>query len=188
MSNTAHTNNSDNSTTENSSIDSKLRNGAFSFALLFFTAILFLVLNIDDQTRWVSGKSLTSQPRFWPAVTLGLTLFFSVIYLLSTLVSRPKFDGGREWLEWLRALEFAGWFAGYSALVPVAGYLLATLLICGLLALRLGYRSTRQIATALLSGLVIVLFFRVLLGIHIPGGALYEKLPQPLSNFMMNWF
>lgn len=174
--------------TGNDKASSDLAKGAFSFALVFFTAMLYLLLNIDEQTRWVSGKALTSQPRFWPAVTLGVCTFFSAIYLLTTLVSRPKFDGGREWLEWLRAAEFAVWFAAYAALVPIIGYLLATLLICGLLAWRLGYRSAKQLGTSLLSGFIIVGFFRVLLGLHIPGGALYEKLPQPLSNFMMNWF
>ena len=163
-------------------------NGAFTFALLFFALVLFLLLNIDEQTRWVSGKALTSQPRFWPAVTLGLTTFFSAVYLLTTIVGREKFDGGREWLHWFRAVEFVIWFAAYSALVPILGYLVATVLVCVSLTWRLGYRSSNYLKAALVSGISIVLFFRVLLGIHIPGGALYEKLPQPLSNFMLNWF
>ena len=166
--------------------------GAFSFAFLFFASVLFLLINIEEQTRWVSGKALTSQPRFWPAVTLGLTVFFSLIYLLttmlSTIVSRSEFDGGKEWFQWIRAMEFALWFAAYSALVPVLGYLFATLLVCVSLSWRLGYRTRKQLLIALFSGFIIVLFFRVLLGIHIPGGALYRILPQPLSNFMMNWF
>ena len=171
------------SSPESSSID-----GAFSFALLCFVAVLYLLLNIDDQTRWVSGKALTSQPRFWPALTLGLTVFFSAIYLLSTIASRPKFDGGREWFQWIRAVEFTIWFAAYAALVPILGYLIATVLVCVSLTWRLWYRSANYLKAALVSGISIVLFFRVLLGIHIPGGALYEKLPQPLSNFMLNWF
>ncbi len=162
--------------------------GAFSFALIFFASTLFLLINIDEQTRWVPGKALTSQPRFWPALTLGLTVFFSLIHLISTLAYRPKFDGAKEWFEWIRAVEYAIWFAAYSALVPVLGYLFATLLACVLLAWRLGYRNKRQLFTAFLSGLIIVIFFRVLLGIHIPGGALYHSLPQPVSNFMINWF
>lgn len=162
--------------------------GAFSFALLFFAAMLFLLINIDEQTRWVSGKALTSQPRFWPALTLGLTFFFSLIYLLAAVVNRSKFDGGKEWLEWLRATEFAFWFAAYSAMVPILGYLFATLLVCVSLSWRLNYKSKRQLLIAFLCGFIIVLFFRVLLGIHIPGGSLYHSLPQPFSNFMLNWF
>ena len=163
-------------------------NGAFSFALLFFVSTLFLLLNIDEQTRWVPGKALTSQPRFWPALTLGITVFFSLIHLLTTMVNRPVFDGGREWFKWIRTIEFALWFAAYSALVPVLGYLIATLLTCVLLSWRLGYRSRKHLLISFLSGFIIVLFFRALLGIHIPGGALYQSLPQPLSNFMMDWF
>lgn len=162
--------------------------GAFSFALLFFATTLFLLINIDEQTRWVSGKALTSQPRFWPALTLGITCFFSLIHLLTTVINRSKFDGGKEWIEWLRATEFAFWFATYSAMVPVLGYLFATLLVCVLLSWRLGYKSKRQLLIAFSCGFFIVLFFRVLLGIHIPGGSLYQSLPQPVSNFMTNWF
>jgi len=174
--------------TDNGKNESSSINGTFSFALLFFMGVLFLLINIDEQTRWVSGKALTSQPRFWPAVTLGLTTFFSAVYLLTTIVGREKFDGGREWLHWFRAVEFVIWFAAYSALVPILGYLVATVLVCVSLTWRLGYRSSNYLKAALVSGISIVLFFRVLLGIHIPGGALYEKLPQPLSNFMLNWF
>jgi len=174
--------------TDNDKNESNPINGALSFALLFFAVMVFLLFSIGEQTRWVSGKALTSQPRFWPAVTLGLTAFFSAAYLLTTVVSRAKFDGGREWLQWLRAVEFVIWFAAYSALVPILGYLIATVLVCVSLTWRLGYRSANYLKAALVSGISIVLFFRVLLGIHIPGGALYEKLPQPLSNFMLNWF
>lgn len=163
-------------------------NGAFTFALCFFALAVLLLFNIEEQTRWVPGKALTSQPRFWPTVTLGIMAFFGALHFLSTLVGRPKFDGGKEWIEWVKAIEFALWFGSYSALVPIIGYLFATLLACVLLGWRLGYRSRKQIATAFLCGLTIVVFFRVILGIHIPAGALYHKFPAPVSTFMMDWF
>lgn len=162
--------------------------GALSFALLCCALSLYLLLSLDDQTRWISGKALTSQPRFWPALTISVMAFFSVINLFLVFVRRCRFDNGSEWISWARSVEFALWFCAYAALVPWIGYLLATLLISLTLAWRSGYRSTKWTVIALAAGLTIVVFFRGILGIHVPAASLYQSLPGPLGNFMATWF
>lgn len=114
--------------------------------------------------------------------------FFSVINLFLVFVRRCRFDNGSEWISWARSVEFALWFCAYAALVPWIGYLLATLLISLTLAWRSGYRSTKWTVIALAAGLTIVVFFRGILGIHVPAASLYQSLPGPLGNFMATWF
>lgn len=73
----------------------------------------------------------------------------------------------------------------YVAVVPVLGYLFSTLLFTVLLAWRQGYRVARQLGAAALLGLVIVLVFKTGLSVKIPGGAVYEHLPDALRNLMI---
>ena len=84
-----------------------------------------------------------------------------------------------------KAIEFAGWFLVYVLVVPTIGYLLATLLFCLLLTWRLGYRSKSRLVAAALTGLAVVLVFKSMLSVKIPGGEIYEFLPAALRNFMI---
>lgn len=90
---------------------------------------------------------------------------------------------------WLRALEFVGWFVAYTLLVPVLGYLVATLLLGTLLPWRLGYRGLRWTGICLAASLAIVLVFRTGLQIKTPVNIwLYAQLPDGLRGFMQTWF
>lgn len=94
-----------------------------------------------------------------------------------------------ELTQWLRALEFVGWFVAYTALVPVLGYLLATLILGTALPWRLGYRSRRWFGICLATSFAIVLVFRSGLQIRTPVNIwLYDQLPQGLETFMQVWF
>ncbi len=91
-------------------------------------------------------------------------------------------------LNWARALEFLLWFLIYVQAVPIIGYLPATVLFTVLLAARQGYRSRRQLTTAAAVGVGIVLVFKTGLSVRIPGGAIYEYLPQTLRNIAIIYF
>ncbi len=94
-----------------------------------------------------------------------------------------------EVMQWLRALEFVGWFVVYTALVPVLGYLCATLLLGTALPWRLGYRGLRWMSICLAASFVIVLVFRTGLQIRTPVNIwLYDQLPQRWETFMQVWF
>ena len=90
---------------------------------------------------------------------------------------------------WLRALEFVGWFVAYTLLVPVLGYLIATLLLGTVLPWRLGYRGPRWMGICLLTSFTIVVVFRTGLQIRTPINIwLYDQLPQSAETFMKTWF
>jgi len=102
---------------------------------------------------------------------------------------RQPTDVGHEMMQWLRALEYVGWFVVYTALVPVLGYLVATLLLGTALPWRLGYRGARWFGICLSVSFAIVLVFRSGLQIRTPVNIwLYDQLPQGMETFMQVWF
>ena len=164
------------------------RPGDLVFAFVFLAFALLLLSQTGDQTVWKKGTKLFAQPRFWPAVSLISMTLFAAFHLLGSLVS-PRISG--RWQEvgfWLRAVEFVLWFLAYVALVPVIGYLLATILFMGALALRLSYRSPSWLAITAASGIAIVLIFKTFLQVKIPGGQVYEYLPTAMRSFMLTYF
>jgi len=97
----------------------------------------------------------------------------------------PSPSQERPWLAWFGVLEYAGYFLLYVAAVPRLGYLPATLIALPLLTWRLGYRAPRMLITAALFGLTVVVLFKSLLQVKIPGGVAYQLLPAAARNFMM---
>lgn len=98
-------------------------------------------------------------------------------------------DTRHELGQWLRALEFVGWFIGYTLLVPVLGYLVSTLLLGTALPWRMGYRGARWMGICFAASFLIVLVFRTGLQIRTPVNIwLYDQLPQGLETFMKVWF
>ena len=53
---------------------------------------------------------------------------------------------------------------------------------------RCGYRGLGPLAASVAFGVAVVLFFKTFLRIKIPGGALYEVLPDPLRGAMILYF
>jgi len=91
----------------------------------------------------------------------------------------------KEGVSWLRALEYLVWFMLYVYLTPIIGYLAATVLFLVSLTFRAGYRERRMTFAAVAVGFAIVLIFKSFLGVKIPGGAVYEPLPDALRSFMI---
>ncbi len=73
----------------------------------------------------------------------------------------------------------------YVYLTPQVGYLISTIVFMLFLALRAGYRSAKLLIAAGLAGFAIVLMFKTFLSVKIPGGAVYEALPDALRSFMI---
>ncbi len=164
------------------------RPGDLVFAVLFLLFALFLLINLDGQTTWVNRTKLAAQPAFWPTVSVWLMTIFAALHLFGSVVS-PRIEG--RWTEvifWLRSLEYVGWFLIYVLLAPIGGYLLSTVAFATLLAFRLGYRTPKTLAAAAASGFVIVLVFKTFLQVKVPGGQIYESLPDGLRAFMLTYF
>lgn len=164
------------------------RPGDLVFAVVFLAFSLLLLSQLGEQTVWKKGTRLFAQPSFWPAASLVAMAVFAAFHWLGSAVS-PRIDG--RWPEiwlWLKSLEYVAWFLVYVALVPVIGYLLATMLFAVLLTVRLGYRSRGWIAVSAGSAVAIVLIFKTFLQVRVPGGLIYEYLPAALRSFMLTNF
>jgi hypothetical protein len=165
--------------------DQKTVSGNFLFALLFFVGVCLLLSQLPWQIHWVAKTKLAAQPGFWPIISLVGMVIMGGGHL-ATRWRRTDFM--REWVEvgmWLRSVEFVIWFMVYVSLVPIIGYLAATLLFAPLLAWRVGYRRPRTLFAAMAMGLTVVLFFKTFLSVKIPGGAVYEYLPNAIRSFMI---
>lgn len=164
------------------------RPGDIVFAVLFFAVALFLLSQLGQQTQVKEGARLFAQPRFWPAVSLSGMAIFAGLHLLGSALS-TRIPG--RWGEvglWLATLEFALWFVIYAMIVPMIGYLPATLLFCVALTARAGYRRAIAFGGAALGAVVIVVVFKSLLQVKIPSGAVYEGLPDGIRQIMLTYF
>jgi len=161
------------------------RSGDLVFAIFFLGFATFLLANIGNQTVWVKGTKLVSQPSFWPAISLGGMTLFALLHVVGSMLS-PRIDGRiKEVTFWLRSLEYVAWFLAYVWLVPIIGYLLSTLIFMPLLVFRAGYREKQYLLLSVVIGFLIVVVFKSFLSVKIPGGMIYEYLPDALRSFML---
>ncbi|MCB1356667.1 MAG: tripartite tricarboxylate transporter TctB family protein [Maritimibacter sp.] len=161
------------------------RPGDLVFAIGFFAVALAAAAVLPAQAAFLPDRMLVSQPGFWPAVGVAMMVVFGAAHLLST-VNAPRLPGRlREVMAWGRSLEFVAWFVVYVLIVPLIGYLPATLLFALLLGLRLGYRSPRGLLASALFAVAVVLVFRAGLGVRIPAGEIYQFLPPSIRSFAM---
>jgi len=164
------------------------RPGDIVFAWFVLIVSIFLLTQLSAQTTAKNGAQIFTQPRFWPAVSLIGMVGFAAFHLIGSALSE-RIDGRwREVLSWFAALEYAGWFIAYAAVVPIIGYLPATLIIAVLLTLRVGYRRDVYFWAAALSAVVIVVLFRTFLKVNLPAGKLYEALPDGIRQIMLTYF
>lgn len=164
------------------------RPGDLFYSCICLAFSLFLAINLPSETTWASNTKLFAQPAFWPYAAVYAMIVFSGLHLISSLLSE-KLDG--RWQEigfWLLSIEYAGWFMIYVIAVPQLGYLPTTVLFAVLLSLRLGYRGFRMLGSAALFGVVVVVVFKSLLQVKVPGGAIYEYLPTAPRSFFLTYF
>lgn len=161
------------------------RPGDLVFAVVVLAVSLFFLSQLFEETTYKTGGKLFAQPRFWPAVSLIGMAGFAALNLAGSALSE-RIDGRwKEVLLWFSALEYAGWFIAYAALVPLAGYLPSTIFAAVLLTLRVGYRSGLAILSAIGAAVAIVLLFKTFLQVKLPAGQVYEALPDGLRQFMI---
>ncbi|MEX0319875.1 MAG: tripartite tricarboxylate transporter TctB family protein [Ruegeria sp.] len=163
------------------------RPGDLFYSCICLAFSLFLAVNLSSQTTWASGTKLLAQPAFWPYAAVITMVGCSTLHLISSFVS-PKLDG--RWQEigfWFKSVEFAGWFMIYVIIVPQLGYFPTTIIFSVALSYRLGYRSVKFLGSAALFGAVVVIVFKSFLQVKVPGGAVYEYLPNGLRSFFLTY-
>lgn len=164
------------------------RAGGLIFALLFFATSLLLLWHLEAETKFSAKGQLAAQPAFWPAIGVVGMVVFGGLHTLGEWRQRSARRDLGEFAVWLRSLEYLVWFMAYVFAVPLIGYLPTTLIFAITLALRAGYRSRKMLIAAALMGLGVVLIFKTFLSVKIPGGALYEYLPDGLRSAALIYF
>ena len=169
------------------------RRGQLLFALAFAGFAIFILSNLGNQTEWVPRTKLFAQPGFWQGVAGAGMVLFGLLHLRG--VRRGK-GLRRPWISredraeariWLQPLEYTAWFMVYVLAVPRIGHLPATMIFAPALTWRLGYRSPRLLWASLVFGVAVVLIFKGVLGVKIPGGAVYEYLPDGLRAVALRY-
>ena len=84
------------------------RPGDIVFAWLILIFSILMLSQIGDQTAYKNGGKLFAQPRFWPAVSLGLMTVFATLHLLGSALSDRIEGRWREVLSWLAAFRICG--------------------------------------------------------------------------------
>ena len=163
------------------------RPGDIVFAWAFLILSVFLVTQLDGQAPWNPKARVFSQPAFWPTVAVWAMALFAVLHLLSSLLSRRLAGRWTEVWAWVRSVEYAGWFMAYVFLVPQLGYLPVTMACAVLLGLRAGYRSVKSLGALIVLSVMIVVIFKGVLQVKIPGAAVYEHLPTALRSFFLTY-
>jgi len=94
-----------------------------------------------------------------------------------------------EVVKYIEAFEFVIYFIAYTMLVPIFGYLLATVFLGVFLPWRLGYRGRLWLLRSFSCSVAVVIVFRTLLQIKTPVSIwLYDLMPAPLRGFLLTYF
>jgi hypothetical protein len=167
------------------------RTGDTTFNALCLLGSLFLLSQMGSQTSWSPGQNFAAQPGFWPRLAVIGMALFSALNLWWSLrdprLAERRIGIGGELLVWLKSLQYALWFMAYVFVTPVIGYLATSILFAVTLCFWVGHRSGQSLFWAALSGLVTVVLFKSLLQVRIPGGTVYEVLPDVLRNFFIQY-
>ncbi len=158
----------------------------YGVAALVFA--VFLLTQLGEQTKYFPGMPVSKQPGLWSAISVGGMVLFGILEVWRYWTRNDSLDRKALWpelLSWVRALEFCVWFMVYVGAVPFIGYLPSTLVFCVLLAIRLGYRSRKLLISAVMVAIGTVVVFKSLLQVKIPGGVLYEYLPDGIRSFVI---
>jgi hypothetical protein len=100
---------------------------------------------------------------------------------------RPSRADRAEVLRWAAPLEYVVWFMGFVFAVPLAGFLPMAVAFAVALTWRLGYRDRTMLILAAVFAVAVVVLFKGLLGVRIPGAALYELLPAGPRSFFLQF-
>lgn len=160
------------------------------FALLLTTGSILLLSMIGDQIKYFSSKPFFKQPGLWTSIGLVGMVLSGILYTVTLWIRKsrlpqkkqPLFD---ELWVWIRSVEYLIWFMAYVLAVPWAGYLISTIVLGVLLTFRLGYTEHQFYTAIVATAVAIVVIFKSLLLVKIPGGAIYDFFPDAIRNFLI---
>ncbi len=160
--------------------------GQVVFIIAAFALSLLLLAQLGTQTEWNErARNIAAQPRLWPGVALVVMVLSFGLHWRLMKRRRPNSLDLIEVRRWAEPIEFLGWFIAYVFAVPRLGFLPMSIAFACALTWRLGYRSRGALWLAAGFAVAITVLFKGLLGVNIPGGAIYEYLPTSLRSFAL---
>ena len=158
------------------------------FAICILLIAVTLLFMADTELKWKKNADFHKQPGFWSIIALSAMAAFSALQLMLP-PWKLRMPADFQWKPWLQAwfgpVEYAIYFLVYVWLVPLIGYLPATLLVFPLLVLRAGYRERKYLAFSWIVGIAVVVLFKSILQVKIPGGEFYSVFPEAVRNFLV---
>ncbi len=174
--------------TQDSDIQPRTRiAGQAVFVIAALAGTVLLLSQITRQTVWVEGAGFAAQPRFWPGVALVVMTGGFGLHLWRMRRRRPSRADRTEVLRWAAPLEYVVWFMGFVFAVPLVGFLPMAVTFAVALSWRLGYRDRAMLILAAVFAVAVVVLFKGLLGVRIPGAVLYELLPAGPRGFFLQY-
>lgn len=160
--------------------------GQVVFVVAGLIVTLVLLSQIGNQTEWTyKARNIGSQPRLWPAIALITMLAgFAIHYRLM----RRRKPNALDWVEarrWAEPLEYLVWFLVYVLAVPRLGFMPMSIVFACALTYRLGYRTRLAVGIAALFAIAMVVLFKGMLGVSIPGAQVYEFLPDSIRTIFL---
>ena len=159
-------------------------------AFILTTASILLLSMIGSQIKYFNGKPFFKQPGLWTSIGLMGMVFSGIFHTIGLWRDKSRLSKKNQTLlnelwVWVRSVEFLLWFMAYVLTVPWIGYLPATIILGLLLTYRLGYREKIYYTAILGTAVAIVVIFKSLLLVKIPGGVLYDFFPDAIRNFLI---
>ena len=160
--------------------------GQWLYGGLAFAVALFLLASIPFQTSYFEGVPWYKQPRTWPSIAIIGMLLAGLGHFgaLSRFQERDDALPLRDDLSLLAgAFQISLWFLLYIFAVGVFGYLPSSLAFAVFMVWKAGYTDARMYLYAALLSVAIVVVFKGFLKVNIPGGDLYNHLPEAMQRF-----
>ncbi|MBT4890808.1 MAG: tripartite tricarboxylate transporter TctB family protein [Rhodospirillales bacterium] len=168
--------------------------GVLVASAFLFCISLFMLSQLDTQTKSFSSLKLPLQPRFWPSVVLTAMSFFSGMALLLNIIKHRQDATQKlqsvlsELNVWTRPIEYAVWFIVYAWSVPYIGYLPTTIIFMLLLGYRVGIKRPATFGILTVIGIGTVLLFKAGLSVNMPAGMIYDLAPESIRNILIRNF
>lgn len=168
-----------------------LRSSAhYSFYILVFLVSLGFLILLPDQVEYMDGEGWYLQPALGPAIGLGTMLIFSFAYISRVLFKVLRIPLS-VWLEYIIDIVSqsrvpiltSGLFYLYLHTVGVIGFFFSTFLFISTLVFLTRLGSRFWLAMSFLASVLIILVFRVGIGLWMDDVWLYDQLPSALSEF-----
>ena len=160
--------------------------GQVVFIIVAFAVSIFLLSQIGTQTEWnANARNIAAQPRFWPAVALTIMVACFGLHWRMMKVRKPNLLDWIEVRRWAEPLEYLVWFIFYVFAVPRLGFLPMSMLFACALTWRLGYHNKGALWCAAGFAIAVTALFKGFLGVNIPGGQIYEFLPNSIRSFFL---